>query len=146
MSYNEIPKKDLHKYHVEYFVGVHRMPLATLINGYIGHNIFYNYNTLSPNKSYLINNTPFSNDLRLAVEEWKKLGSPDIYITPKISPQETVFPPQAVWGEDAKQSDYVPVKNFYQHMCFKNSSRNIVFTMYMKKDLYEKIKDTLKDK
>ena len=160
MNYSKIPSQDMPKYHIEYYIGTHHLLLEMMINSYINYNIFYNYNILHPEKQYIINPTPTYNEMKKSVEEWRNQGEPDIYITPKIilytgvtvkkidelNSLENVFPPEVIWGDKAKQSNYVLVKDFYQYMCFKDKERLTPYTLCMKKDLYEKIKDRLKNK
>ena len=156
-NYRVIKPDDLSKYQTEYFINTNNIFSELLINSYIGHNVFYNYNILHRDKSYMINYAPHPYESREAVSLWKKQGAPDILIVPtvmfengtevdKYGKTENIYPIEEVWGESANKSNYVRVKDFNQYMFWKLSFRYGVFSLYMKKDLYEQIKDSLRNK
>ena len=145
------------KFLSEYKFDFNDLSSAMLVNSYIGYNIFYTFNILHSQKNYIIN-TPISiNDNQKVLNILRNNGEPDVLIVrkyefknePNVEAKNNIpfmNTLEIIWGNEAKLSNYVSVKEFYHNMPFKNSNHRQIFYMYMKKDLYEKIKDRLKNK
>ena len=156
VNYKQIKPEERDNFHTEYYINSNQQILAMNVNSYLGKNVFYTYNILHPDKTFVVNCAPSPEESKNSVMEMQKKGVPEILIYPKLvfengielgkyGNTEYVSPLRIIWDQNVNNSDFVCIKYFDEYKLWKLSFVYQIYGIYMKKDLYEKIKDTLKD-
>ena len=104
--------------------------VAAALDPYFDHNIFYNFNIDKPAQTYVTYRSTTENENEEIFAKWNNVGIPDVVIG--RCGVTSAFP-------DINVDDYVAVAQVHEYMTFKFEKSENYITIYVTKDLFNKI-------
>lgn len=104
--------------------------VAAALDPYFDHNIFYNFNIDKPAQTYVTHRSTTENENKEIFAKWNNVGLPDVVIG--RCGVTRAFP-------DINVDDYVAVAQVHEYMTFKFEKSENYITIYVTKDLFNKI-------